>query len=120
MKVVNRRALSKDAEVPPGYVYVGRGTPWGNPWRPGMNGRPLTGRRRRLGPMSRELVLDYYREYARQRNAQDQRWLAPLCDPSVVALVCWCAPQACHAQVLAELVEQRRAVVPAGHQAGAP
>ena len=70
----------------PGTIYVGRPTKWGNPFIVGKDG-------------DRAEVIAKYR-----------RWL---CDqPDLVAeiptlrgfhLACWCAPAACHADVLLEL-----------------
>jgi hypothetical protein len=80
-RVFNKRRL-----VPLGAVYVGRPTKWGNPFVIGRDG-------------SRADVVAKYRAW--------------LCDqPALMAdlpslrgrdLVCWCAPAACHADVLLEL-----------------
>ena len=70
-------------------VYVGRPGRWGNPFRIGPDG-------------SREEVLAKYRA-----------WLASNSDLIGAArlelrgkvLGCWCAPQACHGDVLAEVAD---------------
>ena len=69
-------------------VYVGRPSPYGNPYTIGRDG-------------SREEVIERYREWLTDElvgRLYRQR-------PDV--LVCWCAPQACHAEVLVERLEAR-------------
>jgi hypothetical protein len=70
-------------------VYIGRPSKWGNPFVIGKDG-------------SREQVIAKYR-----------KWL--LAQPDLIAalpelkgktLGCWCSPQACHGDVLAELAEK--------------
>jgi len=73
--------------VPTGSVYIGRPTKWGNPFVVGKDG-------------TREEVVEMYRA-----------WLAG--QPGLVAdarrelagknLVCFCAPKACHGDVLMEI-----------------
>lgn len=65
--------------APPGAVYVGRGSPWGNPFRIGVDG-------------SRNFVIKRY-----------EREVLPLLDISPLRgkhLVCFCAPKKCHADLL--------------------
>jgi hypothetical protein len=64
---------------PPGSVYVGRGTPWGNPFRAGPDG-------------PRSVVLGRFRDE-----------VLPSLDVSALRgrdLVCSCAPKPCHADML--------------------
>ncbi len=71
-------------------VYIGRPSKWGNPFRIGKDG-------------SREDVIEKYRH-----------WI--LANPSLMArlrselkgktLGCWCKPNACHGDVLAELADK--------------
>src|SRR5881394_1317672 len=86
-RVVNR----KETQVYD--VYVGRPSPWGNPYKIGqiVDGRRLT----------RADVLAYY-----------ERWL--LSQPTLLAklpelrgkvLACWCAPLPCHGNILARLAD---------------
>jgi len=68
-------------------IYIGRPSKWGNPFKIGEDG-------------SRDLVIKKYKE-----------WL--LSHPEIVdaakrelrgkVLGCWCSPQACHGDVLAEV-----------------
>lgn len=87
-KVLNKRA----AGVPPGAVYVGRGGPWGNPFRMGRDG-------------DRAAVV-----------ARHERWLAgqhqllrALDELRGRDLVCFCAPEACHGDLLLKLANATRA-----------
>ena len=75
---------------PPDAVYVGRPSRWGNPFVIGRDG-------------TREEALAKFRSYAVERMASEPRWLEPLAGKD---LTCWCAPQACHGDVLMELANQ--------------
>lgn len=66
-------------EVPHDAVYVGRGTPWGNPFHVGRDG-------------PRAVVLKKF-----EREVLPTLDLAPLRGRD---LVCSCAPKACHADAL--------------------
>lgn len=71
-RVLNRRT----DEIPPGAVYVGRGSPYGNPFRIGHNG-------------SRAVCIMRF-----------ERDVLPGLDVSALRgrdLVCYCAPEPCHA-----------------------
>ncbi|WP_448377652.1 DUF4326 domain-containing protein [Fervidobacterium sp.] len=82
-------------------VYVGRPSIFGNPF-PIQEGR------------TREEAVRLYREYLRVKLAEGGE-LAKAVDRLVEAakrhgrlpLVCWCAPQLCHAEVIAEVVAAR-------------
>lgn len=79
--------MRRKEEVPPGAIYVGRPTRWGNPFFIGQHG-------------SRAQVIERYRKWV---------WT----QPNIVSaarrelrgkdLVCWCAPKTCHADVLMEI-----------------
>ena len=81
MKVLNKR----DADAG---VYIGRGSAWGNPFVIGKDG-------------DREYVIAQYRKYAGARLKAEPDWLLPLKDKD---LVCFCAPLACHGDVLLEMI----------------
>lgn len=68
-------------------VYVGRPSKWGNPYQIGPDG-------------NREQVIAKFRAYLEKNvvlKAQCKRELKGK------ILSCWCHPQACHADVLAEV-----------------
>lgn len=67
-------------------VYVGRPSKWGNPFEVGRDG-------------TRSEVVAKYREWIKtQPNLLDA-----LPELRGKTLACWCAPQACHGDVLSEL-----------------
>ncbi len=74
-RVHNRHART----APPGAVYVGRGSPWGNPFRIGADG-------------TREEVCDRF-----------EAEILPTLDVRPLIgrhLVCYCAPARCHGDAL--------------------
>ena len=75
---------NKRHTYPADAVYVGRPSKWGNPFKVGKHG-------------TREEVIGFFEEYARRKLAKEPDWLEPLRGKD---LVCWCAPEACHADVL--------------------
>ncbi len=77
--------LNKRNGTPRGAIYVGRPTKWGNPYVIGRDG-------------NRERVIDRYREYL-----QDSGLIDDIHELRGKDLVCWCAPAACHADVLLAL-----------------
>lgn len=75
--------------APASAVYIGRGSPWGNPYKIGENG-------------TRSEVIEEYKGYALNRLEYEPEWLVPLEGKD---LVCYCAPLACHGDVLLEILE---------------
>jgi len=73
--------------IPADAVYVGRGSTWGNPYIIGKDG-------------DRDMVIHKFIKYAFERLELEPNWLIPLENKS---LVCFCAPLACHADMLVEL-----------------
>lgn len=90
MKVYNKH--HKDA--PPDAVYVGRPTKWGNPFVVGIHG-------------ARGQCVELFREDIHDFKTRDplsfRKFIEPLRGKS---LVCWCAPAACHADILMELANE--------------
>lgn len=83
-RVLNR---NKDA-IPTDAVYIGRPTPWGNPFKVyEANGR--------------QVAVNRYRDYAEFMVSNNPNWLDPLRGKD---LVCSCSPLACHGDVLMELM----------------
>ena len=68
-------------------VYIGRGSKWGNPFVIGSAG-------------DRETVIRKYREYI----LKNDKLLNCLDELKGKTLVCYCKPQACHGDVLIELL----------------
>lgn len=86
-KVLNKRIDG----VPPGAVYVGRPSVWGNPFVIGRDG-------------TRQEVVAKYRAYLLSNTALMTR----LHELRGKHVVCWCAPEACHGDVLVELANKGR------------
>lgn len=80
--VLNRRKVG----IPEGAIYVGRGSPWGNPFVTGIDG-------------DRDTVIERFRIE-----------ILPGLDVSALRgkdLVCWCAPKRCHADYLMQKANAR-------------
>jgi len=71
-------------------IYVGRPSRWGNPFRSPEDG-------------TREEVIAKFETYALEKLRREPDWLKPLVSKD---LVCWCAPLACHADVLLRLANE--------------
>lgn len=133
-----QRRRTKGWQAPPGAVYVGRGTMWGNPWQAyggtvfGPAWREQTSRPLRdqvfndpaadqvsysthshiVGAhvASVEVFRTYCEVMQRDRPAEFRAWIAPL---RTRDLMCWCAEDVpCHADVLLEYAS------PEPHQVG--
>lgn len=71
------------------YTYIGRGSPWGNPFVIGPDG-------------SRDCVIAKYEKWIREQP----ELLARLPELKDKVLACWCAPLRCHASVLLKLMKE--------------
>ena len=74
---------------PPGAVYVGRPTKWGNPFRVGLLTLPE--------------AIAKYEEWLR---GQPELLTAAKAELRGKDLVCWCAPRPCHADVLLRIANE--------------
>lgn len=83
-KVLNKR---KDG-VPKGAVYVGRPSKWGNPFTVGIHG-------------DRDHCIQLYKE-----RLITSGLINDIEELRGKDLVCWCAPEACHGDVLLELANK--------------
>ena len=84
--------------APFGAVYVGRGTPYGNPFVMTHEGGQEIG--------SREWACAEFAKYAKDRVQREPNWLKPLVGKD---LTCWCAPKQCHADTLLRLANRDEA-----------
>ena len=84
MKVFNK----KNKDAPDGCVYIGRGSPYGNPYRIGPHG-------------SREDVIRKYEDYLRASPTLQRLILERLKGKN---LVCYCAPRPCHGDVIIKFI----------------
>ncbi len=95
--VLNRRDLPRGV-IPPGAVYVGRPTKWGNPF---LTTDPL------MPPAltkaeKHQMVVGEYRKWIQTQP----HLMASLRELSCKDLACWCSPLPCHADVLLELAAE--------------
>jgi hypothetical protein len=90
--ILNSRRVGRKPAL--GRVYVGRPSKWGNPFVVGRDG-------------TRDEVIAKYRAWIAQQPAL----LAALGELRGKDLVCWCAPDPCHAEVLIELANRHRSTV---------
>lgn len=82
------RVLNKNMDrIPRGAVYVGRGSPFGNPFRIGPDGR-------------RDQVILKFKAYLLADSTLVERVKLELRGKD---LVCFCAPAFCHAEILMEI-----------------
>jgi len=77
-------------QVPRGAVYVGRGSPFGNPFKIGIYG-------------DRDKVCDLYENYVRDNPDLLARIKKELRGKD---LVCWCKPKRCHADFLLQVANE--------------
>src|SRR3984893_16874471 len=86
------RVLNKHAAgVPAGAVYIGRGSKWGNPFRIGVDG-------------DRAAVIAKYECWLRNQH----HLLRGLDELRGHDLLCFCAPKACHGDLLLRLANASR------------
>jgi hypothetical protein len=92
-----QRQRTKGWRMPPNAVYVGRPSPWGNPYSIGEDwiidpDQP---------PMTREDTVELFRTHVAMTTSRHPDFLAPLVGRD---LACWCDLSVpCHADVLLEL-----------------
>ena len=85
-RVLNARVFGKSA---PGAVYVGRPSPWGNPFSIGRDG-------------NREEVMAKYVSWLHENPDFVEKARLALAGRD---LICWCAPAACHAGILRDIAQ---------------
>ena len=73
---------------PEGAIYIGRPSKWKNPYKIGKDG-------------SRSEVIDKFEKYATLKLENEPNWLEPLIGKD---LYCYCAPEACHGDVIIKLL----------------
>ncbi len=97
-----QRLRVKNWRKPPGAIYVGRPSRWGNPFRVGDEYKPS--HVSLVTTLTLENCLQVHEQYARDRRDEDAGWLEPLRDQD---LMCWCSlTSPCHADVLLKLANE--------------
>lgn len=87
-RVVNKKLTDKFD------VYIGRGTPWGNPFAIGHGDGP-----------DRAQVIEQYKEYFSEKIATDSAFRNGILGMKGLRLACFCKPQACHGDVIASYLD---------------
>jgi hypothetical protein len=83
------RVLNKKHGVPDGAIYIGRPSKWGNPFIIGKDGTRA------------EVIAKY------ERWLHDSDLINQIGELAGRDLVCWCAPEPCHGDVLMKLANRR-------------
>jgi hypothetical protein len=86
-RVVNKRKEAFD-------VYIGRGSPFGNPFVIGPNG-------------DRAAVIEAYRNHLQVKLHMDPTFHNKLMALKGKRLGCFCAPEACHGDIIKEYIDGR-------------
>lgn len=82
-------------------VYIGRPTKWGNPYTHIQDGKTLA----KYVVEDRNAAVNAYRDYI--TNGDGKHLLDDLHElKGGKILGCWCKPQACHGDILLELLEE--------------
>jgi len=89
------QVLNKKSDViPKGAVYIGRPSVFGNPF-------PVTKKQ------VRHIAVEKFRVYFAERSKNDRVFMAALQKlKTATALVCFCKPEACHGDIIAEYLER--------------
>jgi len=73
----------------PGDVYIGRGSPYGNPYVIGKDG-------------DRTQVIEKFEKHFHERMRNDTTFFKAVSELRGKHIVCYCSPKACHGHVIAE------------------
>jgi len=87
-----------DAPIPAGAVYVGRPTKWGNPFSHIHDGMTTA----KWITRNREESIQRYEEWLHEPK-QDKLRADMRQELQGKELVCWCAPQDCHARIIMDV-----------------
>ena len=88
-KVLNAHHFGREVD---GAIYIGRPYKWGNPFEIGKDG-------------TREEVIEKFKEYL----LQNDELMSSIEELRGKNLLCWCAPKACHGDILIELANRKGA-----------
>ena len=93
MTTAATRVAKKGTSDANGGVYIGRGSPFGNPFHIGKDG-------------TREEVIQKYRQHFADLLAADPDFWDEVMALRGKTLVCFCAPLPCHGDVIVQFIEE--------------
>lgn len=85
--------------IPPGSVYIGRGSPWGNPYSHLKNTSAA------FQVATRDEACDKHNVYLKEQILAGKVSLEALASLHNKDLVCYCAPARCHGDTLVKAAE---------------
>jgi len=88
--VANKYALADGWQRDPQFVYIGRGSMFGNPFK----------------DESRDENIARFKRYFDQHLLQDERFVEALEGLRGKTLVCFCKPRACHGDIIANYLNR--------------
>ena len=74
------------------YIYIGRGSPFGNPFR--------------IGKYTREQALEMFRRYFYEIALKDEGYKQKLLALKGKKLGCFCKPKSCHGDIIKEWLDE--------------
>lgn len=87
-RVVNKKITDKYD------IYIGRGSPWGNPYAISHGEGP-----------DRAEVIEKYREYFYEKIKSDSAFKRGILGMKGMRLACFCKPEACHGDIIADYID---------------
>ena len=99
-KVINRR--SEEFSRNNNQIYIGRGSPWGNPF----THLPLSRTKAPFQVATEEESMTRYEAWLREKLAKDPELRRKLLELDGQELVCYCKPRPCHGDILIRLIEE--------------
>lgn len=103
--VVNKR--SKHFVRNDNQVYIGRGSPWGNPF----THLPLSRTKAQFQVATEEESMTSYEAWLRERLAKEPQLRRQLLKLDGHELVCYCNPRPCHGDILIKLIEELKTTI---------
>jgi hypothetical protein len=88
-------------------IYIGRGSPWGNPF----THLPLSRTKAQFQVATEEESMIRYEAWFRERLAKEPGLRQKILKLDGHELVCYCKPRPCHGDILNKLIEELKTVV---------
>ena len=103
--VINKR--SKGFVSNNNQIYIGRGSPWGNPF----THLPLSRTNAQFQVATDEESMIRYEAWLRERLAKEPEFRLKVLKLDGYELVCYCKPRPCHGDILIKLIEELKDVI---------